>query len=125
MENASKEYNHDRIQELIKKQEDEEWTFVFLMAGLTRRDAEAYSASLMGRGYVGGTMNYEKGMEDVAFQSLACSTANWGVANRAAMRAGVKASSAKLAENFYDEGSRDIKKAEGSRDIKKDVKKKS
>lgn len=109
LENASKEYNLDRIKELIKKQEDEEWSFVFLMAGLSRQLAEDYSASLMGRNYVGATMSYEKGTEHAAFDALDSATQTWEASNRAAMKVGAKLDATKLTKNFFAEGTRDIK----------------
>lgn len=109
-ENASREHRLADIQTLIKKQEDEGWTFTYLMAGLSREESVAYTSNLMGRDYDGATMTYEKGAETDAIRGLACSTRSWGseVKHRAASGATIDVK--KFSAGFYSADVRDIKK---------------
>ncbi len=110
-ENASKEYPRlENIQTLIKKQEDDGWTFTYLMAGLSREEAVAYTSRIMNRAYDGATMSYEKGAEDVAVLGLVSSTRSWGERARTATASGAKLDAKTMTKNFYAADVRDIKK---------------
>lgn len=110
-ENASREYpSLDSIQALIKQQEEQGWTFVFMMAGLSRTASESYTRNLMGRDYVGATMTYEKGMEHRAFIGLATASANWSVGAREVKTSGGIIDTATVTQDFFSEEQRDIKK---------------
>jgi uncharacterized protein YegL len=111
MENASREYRtNESIRELINKKEAEGWTFVFLMAGLSRVDSVNIASNLMGRDYVGATMTYSKGLEDAAFVGLAASSAGWATTAREIKTSGGPIVAETMSNNFFDEGMRDIKK---------------
>ncbi len=109
-ENASREYRTlASIQTLIKQQEEAGWSFVFLMAGLSRAQAESYTSSIMGRGYEGATMNYSKGTENIAFHNLATASATWETAARSANMTGVVLDSATMSQNFFAADLREVK----------------
>jgi len=98
-ENSSKEYTLEKVQALIKGQEAEKWSFVFLMAGLERSTATLYTSQIMGRDYSGSTMTYSKGAEQAAFTTLTNSTKIWGDINRSAV--GVTLDADQLAKSFF------------------------
>ncbi len=109
-ENASREYKTlTSIQALIKQQEEMGWSFVFLMAGLSRQVSEIYTCNLMGRSYGGSTMTYAKGTETVAFHNLRASTADWDAQARVANAAGAIMDSITVSQNFFDPTIREIK----------------
>lgn len=110
-ENSSREFHHAAIVELIKKKEEDGWTFVFLMADIARETAINVSSSLMGRDYQGATMTYSKGTEDLAFRGLVSSTATWEGSARDAKLMNVKLG-ANVSQDFFAEGTRDIKKGD-------------
>lgn len=113
-ENASREIRgRSDIQAVIKQQEEKGWTFVWLMAGLSLAESVNYSSSIMGRAYEGATMAYAKGMEAEAFRGLVSSTATWDAAARNIINVegfDKYGFAQNMTENFFDEGTRDIKK---------------
>ena len=110
-ENSSKEYPRlADIQTLIKKQEDEGWTFTFLCAGLSREESVSYTSNLMGRDYGAATMTYEKGAEDQAIRGLAISTRSWDTETRHRAATGEKLDVKKFTDQFYAANVRDVKK---------------
>jgi hypothetical protein len=108
-ENHSREWTHDSLQELIKKQETKGWSFVFLMAGMDRKTSVNYASSIMGRSYEGATMSYSKGLEDVAFQGLAAASATWENSAREVYTSGGIVNAEAITKNFFNAGDRDIK----------------
>lgn len=115
-ENASREIRTlTDIQAVISQQEEKGWSFVWLMAGLSREASVNYTTSMMGRAYDGATMSYSKGMEEHAFRGLVSSSASWSNAVREVYTSGGNLNSQNVqnvTQDFFAEGTRDIKKEE-------------
>lgn len=97
-ENASHEFSRDDVKRLIKRKEEDGWTFVFLGA-----DIDSYAVGGSVGVNVGSTAQYRKGAENVMYANLAASTVSYTTSNATLGRMATANALRSNAINFFSE----------------------